>query len=206
MTVFTVTCIYRRETLIVSSIWQKGQVLLSHFLCVVFRVEGELLHWTAVQRWLQPPPNWTICMGSKPGGAGSNSTTSNHKNVSQSSLSCSPLIFRCRFLSHINQLCSILRCLCFTLSPVHLKEDILQCDSAELSFALSCFIKEVRRPNGDTYSPDSIFYLCLGIQQVHTSTNILAFFFVFQVSPHSSDSFFSCFPVSLNSFCLWRAA
>uniref|UniRef100_H2MTV1 TRASH domain-containing protein n=1 Tax=Oryzias latipes TaxID=8090 RepID=H2MTV1_ORYLA len=45
------------------------------------------------------------------------------------------------------------------------KEDILQYDSTELSFALSRFIKELRRPNGDTYSPDSIFYLCLGIQQ-----------------------------------------
>ncbi|XP_061699448.1 zinc finger MYM-type protein 4-like isoform X2 [Syngnathoides biaculeatus] len=50
-------------------------------------------------------------------------------------------------------------------NPVVVKEDILQCDSAELSYALSCFIKEVRRPNSDTYSPDSIFYLCLGIQQ-----------------------------------------
>ncbi|CAJ1074037.1 zinc finger MYM-type protein 4-like isoform X2 [Xyrichtys novacula] len=48
---------------------------------------------------------------------------------------------------------------------VDIKEDIIQCDSAELSFALSRFIKEVRRPNGETYSPDSIFYLCLGIQQ-----------------------------------------
>uniref|UniRef100_UPI003AAE8806 zinc finger MYM-type protein 4 n=1 Tax=Centroberyx gerrardi TaxID=166262 RepID=UPI003AAE8806 len=46
-----------------------------------------------------------------------------------------------------------------------LKEDVLQCDSTELSFALCRFIKEVRRPNGETYSPDSIFYLCLGIQQ-----------------------------------------
>uniref|UniRef100_A0A3B4YN85 Zinc finger MYM-type protein 4-like n=1 Tax=Seriola lalandi dorsalis TaxID=1841481 RepID=A0A3B4YN85_SERLL len=46
-----------------------------------------------------------------------------------------------------------------------IKEDILQCDSAELSFALSRFVREVRRPNGETYSPDSIFYLCLGIQQ-----------------------------------------
>ncbi|XP_047200738.1 zinc finger MYM-type protein 4 isoform X4 [Girardinichthys multiradiatus] len=45
------------------------------------------------------------------------------------------------------------------------KEDILQCSSAELSFALSRFIKEVQRPNGEPYSPDSIFYLCLGIQQ-----------------------------------------
>lgn len=56
-----------------------------------------------------------------------------------------------------------------------MKEDILQCDSAELSLALSCFIKEVRRPNGEPYSPDSIFYLCLAIQQVHTSTNVVAF-------------------------------
>ncbi|XP_024863783.1 zinc finger MYM-type protein 4 isoform X3 [Kryptolebias marmoratus] len=45
------------------------------------------------------------------------------------------------------------------------KEDILQCDSAELSVALSRFVREVRRPNGDAYSPDSIFYLCLGIQE-----------------------------------------
>ncbi|XP_053192108.1 zinc finger MYM-type protein 4 [Scomber japonicus] len=50
-------------------------------------------------------------------------------------------------------------------SPGDIKEDILQCDSAELSFALSRFIKEVRRPNGEPYSPDSIFYLCLGLQQ-----------------------------------------
>ncbi|KAM6912784.1 zinc finger MYM-type protein 4-like [Xenentodon cancila] len=50
-------------------------------------------------------------------------------------------------------------------SRVDFKEDILECNSAELSFALSHFIREVRRPNGETYSPDSIFYLCLGIQQ-----------------------------------------
>ncbi|KAJ4939910.1 hypothetical protein JOQ06_029346 [Pogonophryne albipinna] len=48
---------------------------------------------------------------------------------------------------------------------VDVKEDVLQCDSAELSFGLSHFITDVRRPNGETYSPDSIFYLCLGIQQ-----------------------------------------
>lgn len=51
--------------------------------------------------------------------------------------------------------------------PIDIKEDIIECNSVELSFALSLFIKEVRRPNGETYSPDSIFYLCLGIQQVH---------------------------------------
>lgn len=51
---------------------------------------------------------------------------------------------------------------------VDIKEDILECNSVELSFALARFIQEVRRPNGETYSPDSIFYLCLGIQQVQT--------------------------------------
>ncbi|XP_054894741.1 zinc finger MYM-type protein 4-like isoform X2 [Poeciliopsis prolifica] len=50
-------------------------------------------------------------------------------------------------------------------SRVVFKEDIVQCSSAELSFALTRFIREVRRPNGEPYSPDSIFYLCLGIQQ-----------------------------------------
>ncbi|XP_061598825.1 zinc finger MYM-type protein 4-like isoform X3 [Cololabis saira] len=50
-------------------------------------------------------------------------------------------------------------------SGIDLKEDIVECNSAELSFGLSRFIKEVRRPNGESYSPDSIFYLCLGIQQ-----------------------------------------
>ncbi|XP_068607968.1 zinc finger MYM-type protein 4-like [Brachionichthys hirsutus] len=48
---------------------------------------------------------------------------------------------------------------------VDVKEDVLQCDSGELSFALSRFIREARRPNGESYTPDSIFYLCLGIQQ-----------------------------------------
>ncbi|XP_073668893.1 zinc finger MYM-type protein 4-like isoform X5 [Paramisgurnus dabryanus] len=46
-----------------------------------------------------------------------------------------------------------------------LKEDLLKCSTAELSYGLCKFIAEVRRPNGEKYSPDSIFYLCLGIQQ-----------------------------------------
>ncbi|XP_014851193.1 PREDICTED: zinc finger MYM-type protein 4-like isoform X2 [Poecilia mexicana] len=50
-------------------------------------------------------------------------------------------------------------------SRVAFKEDIVQCSPAELGFALSRFIREVRRPNGEPYGPDSIFYLCLGIQQ-----------------------------------------
>uniref|UniRef100_A0A8C9F2Y8 TRASH domain-containing protein n=1 Tax=Pavo cristatus TaxID=9049 RepID=A0A8C9F2Y8_PAVCR len=52
-----------------------------------------------------------------------------------------------------------------SIRPVKLKEDILSCTFAELSFGLCQFIQEVRRPNGEKYDPDSILYLCLGIQQ-----------------------------------------
>ncbi|XP_039107640.1 zinc finger MYM-type protein 4 isoform X4 [Hyaena hyaena] len=48
---------------------------------------------------------------------------------------------------------------------IKLKEDILSCTFAELSLGLCQFIQEVRRPNGEKYDPDSILYLCLGIQQ-----------------------------------------
>ncbi|XP_004705036.1 zinc finger MYM-type protein 4 [Echinops telfairi] len=48
---------------------------------------------------------------------------------------------------------------------VKLKEDLLSCTFAELSLGLCQFIQEVRRPNGEKYDPDSILYLCLGIQQ-----------------------------------------
>ncbi|XP_017331360.1 zinc finger MYM-type protein 4 isoform X4 [Ictalurus punctatus] len=50
-------------------------------------------------------------------------------------------------------------------SPLAVKEDVLDCSSEELSDALCHFISEVRRPNGQTYAPDSVYYLCLGIQQ-----------------------------------------
>ncbi|KAM4538768.1 zinc finger MYM-type protein 4-like isoform 2-T2 [Odontesthes bonariensis] len=53
----------------------------------------------------------------------------------------------------------------FGSRPLELKEDILRCTTAELSYGLCCFITEVKRPNGEPYSPDSLFYLCLGIQQ-----------------------------------------
>ncbi|XP_077095202.1 zinc finger MYM-type protein 4 isoform X2 [Siphateles boraxobius] len=49
--------------------------------------------------------------------------------------------------------------------PMTVKEDLLQSTPADLSFGLCRFIKEVRRPNGKAYEPDSIYYLCLGIQQ-----------------------------------------
>ncbi|XP_067341184.1 zinc finger MYM-type protein 4-like isoform X2 [Channa argus] len=53
----------------------------------------------------------------------------------------------------------------FGSRPMELKEDLLRCTTAELSYGLCCFITEVKRPNGEPYSPDSLFYLCLGIQQ-----------------------------------------
>ncbi|GFR60548.1 zinc finger MYM-type protein 3 [Elysia marginata] len=43
--------------------------------------------------------------------------------------------------------------------------DILKCTTDELNVSLIYFTKEVRKPNGEEYSPDSIYYLCLGIQQ-----------------------------------------
>lgn len=42
------------------------------------------------------------------------------------------------------------------------KTDIMQCTADELNFSLCLFVKEVRKPNGDEYSPDSIYYLTLG--------------------------------------------
>ncbi|XP_071211103.1 zinc finger MYM-type protein 2-like [Salvelinus alpinus] len=45
------------------------------------------------------------------------------------------------------------------------KSNLLSLKASELSLALSRFVREVRRPNGERYAPDSILYLCLGIQQ-----------------------------------------
>ncbi|XP_051729200.1 zinc finger MYM-type protein 4-like isoform X5 [Ctenopharyngodon idella] len=53
----------------------------------------------------------------------------------------------------------------FGTHTMTIKEDLLKCCTAELSYGLCKFISEVRRPSGENYSPDSIFYLCLGIQQ-----------------------------------------
>lgn len=45
------------------------------------------------------------------------------------------------------------------------KPEILQLTADELNLSLSLFVKEVRKPNGAEYAPDTIYYLCLGIQQ-----------------------------------------
>ncbi|XP_052327902.1 zinc finger MYM-type protein 4-like isoform X3 [Oncorhynchus keta] len=53
----------------------------------------------------------------------------------------------------------------FGSRPMEIKEDVLKCTTAELSYGLCRFICEVKRPNGESYSQDSLFYLCLGVQQ-----------------------------------------
>lgn len=113
---------------------------------------------------------------------------------------------KCKFFSSflINFLLN-LHCLRFTFilpvtaDPVEVKEDVLDCNSAELSFGLSCFIKEVRRPNGEPYSPDSIFYLCLGIQQVPTKNCTTGFH-------HVSLCFFLKQPSLSPTLSVWTAS
>ena len=43
------------------------------------------------------------------------------------------------------------------------KTDLLQLTADELNYSLCLFVKEVRKPNGTEYAPDTIYYLCLGI-------------------------------------------
>ncbi|XP_068382689.1 zinc finger MYM-type protein 2 isoform X2 [Eschrichtius robustus] len=54
---------------------------------------------------------------------------------------------------------------------VKLKEDLLCHTTAELDYGLAHFVKEIRRPNGENYAPDSIYYLCLGIQEYLYGSN-----------------------------------
>ncbi|KAM8854807.1 zinc finger MYM-type protein 2 isoform 1-T3 [Spinachia spinachia] len=49
--------------------------------------------------------------------------------------------------------------------PARARSNLLLLSSEELNAALSRFVREVCRPSGERYSADSIFYLCLGIQQ-----------------------------------------
>ncbi|XP_043386341.1 zinc finger MYM-type protein 2 isoform X11 [Chelonia mydas] len=54
---------------------------------------------------------------------------------------------------------------------VKLKEDLLLHTVAELNYGLARFVNEIRRPNGENYTPDSIYYLCLGIQEYLYGSN-----------------------------------
>ena len=43
-----------------------------------------------------------------------------------------------------------------------LKTDLLQCRADELAYSLCMFVKEARKPNGEEYAADTMFYMCLG--------------------------------------------
>uniref|UniRef100_A0A672IS17 TRASH domain-containing protein n=1 Tax=Salarias fasciatus TaxID=181472 RepID=A0A672IS17_SALFA len=45
------------------------------------------------------------------------------------------------------------------------RSSLLSLSPGELNAALARFVREVCRPSGERYSPDSVLYLCLGIQQ-----------------------------------------
>lgn len=43
------------------------------------------------------------------------------------------------------------------------KTELLQMTADELNYSLCLFVKEVRKPNGTEYAPDTIYYLVLGL-------------------------------------------
>lgn len=76
----------------------------------------------------------------------------------------------------------------FLAKSVKLKEDLLSHTTAELNYGLAHFVNEIRRPNGENYAPDSIYYLCLGIQEV---SNLMAAF-KYNINKKSCGSSCSC--------------
>ncbi|CAH1799597.1 unnamed protein product, partial [Owenia fusiformis] len=81
------------------------------------------------------------------------------------------------------------------------KTDILGCTADELNYSLCLFVKEVRKPNGEEYAPDSIYYLCLGIQQyLYESGRIDNLFadFYYEKFAESLNEIVSRYEVKLN--------
>ncbi|XP_044576164.1 zinc finger MYM-type protein 4 isoform X2 [Cotesia glomerata] len=70
------------------------------------------------------------------------------------------------------------------------KTDLLQLTADELNYSLCHFVKEVRKPNGSEYAPDTIYYLCLGIQQYLFENNRIDNIF--------TDTFYEQFTDCLN--------
>ncbi|XP_011304779.1 zinc finger MYM-type protein 3 [Fopius arisanus] len=70
------------------------------------------------------------------------------------------------------------------------KTDLLQLTADELNYSLCLFLKEVRKPNGAEYAPDTIYYLCLGIQQYLFKNNRIDNIF--------TDSYYEKFTDCLN--------
>ena len=45
-----------------------------------------------------------------------------------------------------------------------LPDDLLKLKNDELNLLLADFVHEIRKPSGEIYAPESVYYLCLGIQ------------------------------------------
>lgn len=58
-------------------------------------------------------------------------------------------------------------------SDVRVKSNLLSLKASRLNQALARFVREVRRPNGERYAPDSILYLCLSIQKVRCQLQVV---------------------------------
>ncbi|XP_029389961.1 zinc finger MYM-type protein 3 isoform X4 [Mus pahari] len=85
----------------------------------------------------------------------------------------------------------------FGPKPMRIKEDILACSAAELNYGLAQFVREITRPNGERYEPDSIYYLCLGIQQYLLENNRMVNIF--------TDLYYLTFVQELNkSLSTWQ--
>ncbi|XP_017776118.1 PREDICTED: zinc finger MYM-type protein 3-like [Nicrophorus vespilloides] len=78
-------------------------------------------------------------------------------------------------------------------TPKLFKNDILQLTADDLNFSLCLFVKEVRKPNGAEYAPDTIYYLCLGIQQYLYENG--------RVDNIFCDSFYEKFTNTFNEVC-----
>ena len=51
-----------------------------------------------------------------------------------------------------------------TTSHTRLPDELLKLKNEELNVLLAEFVQEIRKPTGESYAPESVYYLCLGIQ------------------------------------------
>lgn len=50
------------------------------------------------------------------------------------------------------------------LNQQRLPDDLIKLKNDELNILLAEFVHEIRKPTGEVYAPESVYYLCLGIQ------------------------------------------
>lgn len=67
------------------------------------------------------------------------------------------------------------------------KPEILQLTADELNYSLCLFVKEVRKPNGTEYAPDTIYYLCLGKYKKKNSNTVSGDTWAKQKLPKTDD-------------------